>query len=112
MAGTAAAGTRHKLTPYLLSLPALAYLFVFFVQPLWVLFRTSLSTSEGSVFDPTLVFSWEFSNYGDAFSTYDEQIIRSFQYALAATYGVIILSILLVYSMVYRRVLRAQGEVW
>lgn len=34
------------------------------------------------------------------------------QYALAATYGVIILSILLVYSMVYRRVLRGQGEVW
>ena len=33
-------------------------------------------------------------------------------YALASTYGVIILSILLVYSMVYRRALRAQGEVW
>jgi spermidine/putrescine transport system permease protein len=74
MAGTAAAGTRRRITPYLLSLPALAYLFVFFVQPLWALLRTSLSTSAGSVFDPTLEFSWEFSNYGDAFITF---IIRT-----------------------------------
>ena len=49
MAGTAAAGARRKVTPYLLSLPALAYLAVFFVVPLWALFRTSLSTAEGSV---------------------------------------------------------------
>jgi arabinogalactan oligomer/maltooligosaccharide transport system permease protein len=33
-------------------------------------------------------------------------------YSLAATYGVLILSILLVFSTVYRRVLREQGEVW
>ena len=97
MAGTAAAGTRNKFTPYLLSLPALAYLFVFFVQPLWVLLRTSLSTSAGSVFNPTLEFSWEFSNYSDAFNTYDEQIIRSFGYALAAT----LLALLLAYPLAY-----------
>lgn len=34
------------------------------------------------------------------------------QYAIASTYGVIILSILLVFAMIYRRALRAQGEVW
>ena len=33
-------------------------------------------------------------------------------YALAATYGVLILSILLVFSVFYRRLLRRQGEVW
>jgi spermidine/putrescine transport system permease protein len=102
MAGTAAAGTRRRITPYLLSLPALAYLFVFFVQPLWALFRTSLSTSAGSVFDPTLEFSWEFSNYGDAFTTYDEQIIRSFQYALAATLLALVLAYPLAYVLAFK----------
>jgi arabinogalactan oligomer/maltooligosaccharide transport system permease protein len=33
-------------------------------------------------------------------------------YALASTYGVLILSILIVFSMFYRRMLRKQGEVW
>jgi arabinogalactan oligomer/maltooligosaccharide transport system permease protein len=33
-------------------------------------------------------------------------------YSLAATYGVLILSILLVYALTYRRALRTQGEVW
>lgn len=76
VAGSASGGNRHsRATPYLLSLPALAYLAVFFVIPLWALLRTSLSTNTGSVFDPTLSFSWAFSNYGDAFSRYDEQII-------------------------------------
>ncbi len=102
MAGTAAAGTRRKITPYLLSLPALAYLFVFFVQPLWALLRTSLSTSAGSVFDPTLEFSWEFSNYSDAFTTYDEQIIRSFQYALAATLLALVLAYPLAYVLAFK----------
>jgi len=33
-------------------------------------------------------------------------------YSLASTYGVIILSMLIVYAAVYRRVLRRHGEVW
>jgi ABC-type sugar transport systems, permease components len=33
-------------------------------------------------------------------------------YSLAATYGVLILSVLLVFSVLYRRALRRQGEVW
>ncbi|WVH84978.1 sugar ABC transporter permease [Lentzea sp. DG1S-22] len=33
-------------------------------------------------------------------------------YAIASTYGVLILSVLLVFATVYRRALRKQGEVW
>ncbi|MEZ5096887.1 MAG: sugar ABC transporter permease [Nocardioides sp.] len=33
-------------------------------------------------------------------------------YSLAATYGVLILSMLIVYAQIYRRALRSQGEVW
>ena len=98
MAGSASGGNRHaKVTPYLLSLPALAYLAVFFVVPLWALLRTSLSSNTGSVFDPTLSFNWEFSNYSEAFREYSEQIARSFEYALAAT----ILALLLAYPLAY-----------
>jgi len=98
MAGSASGGNRHaKVTPYLLSLPALAYLAVFFVVPLWALLRTSLSSNTGSVFDPTLSFSWEFSNYGEAFSEYSEQIARSFEYALVAT----LLALVLAYPLAY-----------
>ena len=102
MAGTAAAGTRRRITPYLLSLPALAYLAVFFVIPLWTLFRTSLSSSAGSVYDPTLEFSWEFSNYSDAFRTYDQQILRSFWYALAATLLALVLAYPLAYVLAFK----------
>lgn len=98
MAGSASGGNRHgRATPYLLSLPALAYLAVFFVVPLWALLRTSLSSNTGSVFDPTLSFSWEFSNYSEAFNQYSEQIARSFQYALSAT----LLALLLAYPLAY-----------
>ena len=45
---------RSRFAPYLLSLPALAYLAVFFVVPLFALARTSLSPSGGSVYHPTL----------------------------------------------------------
>jgi len=98
VAGSASGGNRHgRATPYLLSLPALAYLAVFFVVPLWALLRTSLSSNTGSVFDPTLSFSWEFSNYSEAFNQYSEQIARSFQYALSAT----LLALLLAYPLAY-----------
>lgn len=102
MAGTAAAGTRRRITPYLLSLPALAYLAVFFVVPLWTLVRTSLSTSTGSVYDPTLEFNWEFANYSDAFSRYDTQIVRSFWYALAATLLALVLAYPLAYVLAFK----------
>src|SRR5690606_8560861 len=86
VAGIATAGRRRsRVAPYLLALPALAYLAVFFVVPLWSLLRTSLSRNTGSVFLPTLESDWAFANYGDAFSDFRDQIVRSFVYAGAAT---------------------------
>ena len=98
MAGVASSSRqRSKIAPYLMVLPALAYLLVFFVVPFWSLLRTSLSSQGGSVFVPTLSFSWEFGNYSHAFSVYQDQIVRSFVYALVAT----ILCILLAYPLAY-----------
>ena len=98
MAGVASSSRqRSKLAPYLMVLPALAYLAIFFVVPFFSLARTSLSETAGSVFMPTLTFAWDFANYAEAFTLYREQIFRSFGYAFVAT----ILCLLLAFPLAY-----------
>jgi spermidine/putrescine transport system permease protein len=103
MAGVASSSRqRSKIAPYLMVLPALAYLALFFVVPIWSLLRTSLSSMSGSVFLPTLTFSWNFANFGHAFSLYGDQIIRSFTYALVATLLCIVLAYPLAYVIAFK----------
>ena len=98
MAGVASSSRqRSKIAPYLMILPGLAYLGFFFVVPFYSLIRTSLSTSGGSVYLPTLTFSWHFGNYLDAFREFQDQIVRSFTYALVAT----VVCLLLAYPLAY-----------
>ncbi|WP_319446176.1 MULTISPECIES: ABC transporter permease [unclassified Mycobacterium] len=98
MAGAASSNRqRSKVAPYLMILPALAYLAIFFVVPFWSLLRTSLSTSGGSIYLPTLTFDWDFSNYAHAFTAYQDQIIRSLTYAFTAT----VVSLLISYPLAY-----------
>lgn len=108
MAGVASSNRqRSKLAPYLMILPALAYLGVFYVIPFFSLLRTSLSTMGGSIYLPKLTFAWEFGNYGgDALSQYREQILRSFGYALTAT----VLCLLLAFPLAYVIAFKAGGR--
>jgi spermidine/putrescine transport system permease protein len=92
---------RHKgLTPYLLLLPGLLWLGLFFVAPLGFLGYQSL---ESGTFDTGYTFDWAFSNYWDALSTYSEQFIRSFVYAGIAT----VLALAIAYPLVYWIAFRA-----
>lgn len=103
MAGVASSNRqRSRIAPYLMILPALVYLGVFYVVPFFSLFRTSLSTMGGSVYLPTLTFSWEFANYGRALGEYREQILRSFGYALAATVLCLLLAFPLAYVIAFK----------
>jgi len=103
MAGVASSSRqRSKIAPYLMILPALAYLAVFFVVPFWSLFRTSLSTSGGSIYLPTLTFNWDFSNYAHAFTAYQDQIVRSVIYALIATAVSLVISYPLAYVIAFK----------
>jgi len=103
MAGVATSSRqRSKIAPYLMVLPALVYLGIFFVVPFFTLARTSLSSSGGSVYLPTLTFSWDFANYVEAFSEYREQIIRSFTYSLAATVLCVLLAFPLAYVIAFK----------
>jgi spermidine/putrescine transport system permease protein len=103
MAGVATSGRqRSRIAPYLMILPALAYLAVFFVVPFFSLARTSLSSSGGSVFMPTLSFAWDFGNYLEAFTRYQDQILRSFIYAVTATVLCVLLAFPLAYVIAFK----------
>ena len=82
--------------PYLLVLPGLVFLFLFFIVPLITLFKIALSTKP----DPLLAnyeFTWEWSNFTTAFDDFGAQLIRSFVYAGIAT----VLCLLIAYPIAY-----------
>jgi spermidine/putrescine transport system permease protein len=90
---------RHRgIAPYLLLLPGLAWLAVFFVVPLVFLGYQSL---QSGVF-PGFEFTWEFSNFSDALSEYREQFARSFLYAGIATVVALLVAYPLVYWIAFR----------
>ena len=91
---------RHpRLTPYLLLTPGVLWLALFFLVPLGFLGYQSLQSG----IYPDFEFTWEFSNFTEAFSEYREQFFRSFLYAGLAT----IASLLLAYPLVYWIAFRA-----
>ena len=103
MAGVASSSRqRSKIAPYLMVLPALVYLGIFFVVPFFTLARTSLSSSGGSVYMPELTFGWNFHNYSDAFSLYRDQILRSLGYAFVATVLCLLLAFPLAYVIAFK----------
>jgi spermidine/putrescine transport system permease protein len=85
---------QRRRVPYLLLLPGLLWLAVFFVVPLVTLVSTSLQ--EGSLEEGyALTFHW--STYTDVWSTYGSQLLRSFVYAGSAT----VLALLIGYPLAY-----------
>jgi spermidine/putrescine transport system permease protein len=87
---------RRRLTPYLLLLPGLAWLVMFFVVPMVSLASTSLQTrvpGELEVFEQT----YRFANYADALAEYWPQFLRSFVYAGIAT----VLALAIAYPLAY-----------
>ena len=90
---------RHpRLTPYLLLAPGLLWLGLFFLVPLLFLGYQSLQSG----IYPNLEFTWEFSNFTEAFSDYRTQLGRSFLYAGLATTAALLLAYPLVYWIAFR----------
>ena len=87
---------RSGRTGYLLLLPAILWLLVFFAVPTFQLVATSLYDPAGSL-ETGYAMAWEFGNYADVVSTYSTQIWRSFGYAGMAT----VLALLLGYPLAY-----------
>jgi spermidine/putrescine transport system permease protein len=91
---------RGGLTPWLLLAPGMLWLALFFFVPLWTLFRMSLSERTDRFSDPT--FNWEWSNYGDAFSQFGDQFVRSFLYGATATLIALLIGYPLAYVIAFR----------
>ena len=87
------------LAPVLLLAPGLVVLIVFFLVPLGFLAYQSLQSGS---FEQGYTFTWEFSNYWDAITTYDAHLIRSFLYAGLATVLALLISYPLVYWIAFR----------
>jgi spermidine/putrescine transport system permease protein len=90
---------RKTSLPYLLLLPGLGWLFLFFAVPLVYMALESLKT--GSI-DTGFQLTWEFSNYTNALKDYDEQFIRSFEYAALATGIALVIGYPLAYVIAFR----------
>jgi spermidine/putrescine transport system permease protein len=90
---------RRWITPYLLLLPGLLWLAVFFLVPMYYLGYTSLES--GDLFNG-YVFSWAWDNYRDAFTLYREHFIRSLEYAGLATLFAFLISYPLAYWIAFR----------
>jgi spermidine/putrescine transport system permease protein len=74
--------------PYLLLLPGLGWLAIFFAIPLGYMAFESLK--EGTL-ETGYIFDWNFANYTNAISDFSEQLVRSFEYAgLATLFGLLI----------------------
>jgi spermidine/putrescine transport system permease protein len=85
--------------PYLLLLPGMLWLAVFFVVPTFSLLNMSLSTGTVSTgFTPSLAFG----NYTDAIWQYREQFFRSFLYAGIATVLTLAISYPLAYTIAFK----------
>ena len=95
----ASGSARRRLTPYWLMGPGLLWLLVFFALPMF--FMGELALRSGTL-EEGFVFSWEFSNFSDAISRYDEQFIRSFIFAGVATLIALLIAYPLAYAIAFR----------
>jgi spermidine/putrescine transport system permease protein len=94
-----AARLRKAGLPYLLLLPGLGWLAIFFALPLgWMAFE---SLKAGTL-EQGYVFDWEFSNYTNALADFDEQLLRSFLYAGIATIAGFLIGYPLAYFIAFR----------
>ena len=89
----------RRLIPYWLMGPGLLWLVLFFVIPLYFMARLSL---ESGTLETGFSFSWEWSNFSDAFSRYDTQFFRSFIYAGTATLIALVIAYPLAYAIAFR----------
>ena len=87
------------MTPYLLLLPGIAFLAVFFVVPLGFLGYQSL---ESGNIDFGFSFTWAWSNYWHAIRDYRAQFVRSLEYAGIATRLCLVISYPVAYWIAFR----------
>ena len=89
----------RKVVPYVLLLPGLLWLVLFFIVPMIFLFSQSLQ--QGSL-DQGYTMTWHWQTYVDAFQLYWPQFLRSFIYALIATALALLIGYPVAYTIAFK----------
>lgn len=106
-----AAGGKHfdqarsggrRLTPYILLLPGIAWLTVFFIIPLFSLAQTSLMTANGDSPEDGFSPGFRIANYTQALADFLPQYGRSFLFAGIATVLALVIAYPLAYFIAFR----------
>ncbi|MDX6301627.1 MAG: spermidine/putrescine transport system permease protein [Nocardioidaceae bacterium] len=92
---------RGSRTAYLLLLPGLLWLVIFFLIPTVQLAATSLYDPNGSL-DTGYAMTWSVSNYWHALSNFEAPFLRSLLYASIATGLAVLLAYPLAYSIAFK----------
>jgi spermidine/putrescine transport system permease protein len=95
----AAAARRRRRVPYLLLLPGLLYLFVFYLIPLISLGRMALQSGN---LQAGYELTWQWENFLQVFTTYRPQLLRSLGYSVGATLITLALGYPLAYAIAFR----------
>ncbi len=90
---------RRRLIPYGLLGPGLIWLILFFAIPMYFMARLAL---ESGTLETGFKFTWEWSNFSDAISRYDQQFLRSFIYAGISTLIALVIAYPLAYAIAFR----------
>jgi len=94
--------SRGRFTPYLLMLPGLLWLGVFFVVPIFTLLATSTQTAAPSGETGAFVQTFRLANYWEALTAYQVQFVRSFLFAGIATVLALAISYPLAYAIAFK----------
>jgi spermidine/putrescine transport system permease protein len=92
---------RRSGVGYLLLLPGMLWLVLFFVVPTIQLVSTSLYNQDGSL-ETGYVMDWSFSNYLDVLKEYRDPFLRSLVYAGSATVAALVLAYPLAYAIAFK----------
>lgn len=90
---------RRRRIAYLLILPGVLFLTVFFLLPMFTMLSTSFQ--EGT-FEQGFTFTGRWRNYTDSFAAYDTQIYRSLLYGLIVTVITLAISFPMAYWIAFR----------
>ena len=85
--------------PYLLSLPAGVWLLALFLVPLVTMLSLSLQTCNQAT--GACVMTWHWSEFGQQLSLYHDQLVKSFEYAGAATVIDLVISFPIAYWIAF-----------
>jgi spermidine/putrescine transport system permease protein len=94
--------SRRKLTPYLLLVPGMAWLAIFFLAPIVTLLSTSTQTRPEGAEIGVFTQTFRFANYLDTIKDYAPEFGRSFLYAFLATVAALAISYPLAYAIAFK----------